>query len=104
MKRLLLALVLVVAAAAIFLGPPLRAAFASTNVDIVIGRGDRYSQLARNAAWARAGKAVAQIVCGCCAIGERVEITADLLAPSFWLIDDQVFFSMNLSLGLIVRL
>ena len=38
------------------------------------------------------------------AIGERVEITADLLAPSFWLIDDQVFFSMNLSLGLIVRL
>ena len=40
MKRLLLALVLVVAAAAIFLGPPLRAAFAATNVDIVIGRAE----------------------------------------------------------------
>ena len=42
MKRLLLALVLMVAAAAIFLGPPLRAAFASTNVDIVIGRGEMH--------------------------------------------------------------
>ena len=40
MKRLLLALVLVVATAAIFLGPPLRAAFAATNVDIVIGRAE----------------------------------------------------------------
>jgi len=40
MKRLLLSLVLVVAAAAIFLGPPLRAAFAATNVDIVIGRAE----------------------------------------------------------------
>lgn len=40
MKRLLLALVLVVAAAVIFIGPPLRAAFAATNVDIVIGRAD----------------------------------------------------------------
>ncbi|MCB9657958.1 MAG: hypothetical protein H6726_09950 [Sandaracinaceae bacterium] len=38
------------------------------------------------------------------ALGERVEITADLLCPSFWLIDDSVFVSMNLSLGLIVRL
>ncbi len=38
------------------------------------------------------------------AIGERVEITADLLAPSFWLIDDDIFVSMNLSLGIIVRL
>ncbi|RYZ07886.1 MAG: hypothetical protein EON61_13115, partial [Alphaproteobacteria bacterium] len=42
MKRLLLALVLVVAAAAIFLGPPLRAAFAATNVDIVIGRAEMH--------------------------------------------------------------
>ena len=40
MKSLLLSLVLVVAAAAIFLGPPLRAAFAATNVDIVIGRAE----------------------------------------------------------------
>ncbi|MEQ1608641.1 MAG: 3D domain-containing protein [Hyphomonadaceae bacterium] len=40
MKHLLLALVLVVAAAAIFLGPPLRSAFAATNVDIVIGRAE----------------------------------------------------------------
>ena len=40
MKRLLLSLVLVVAAGAIFLGPPLRAAFAATNVDIVIGRAE----------------------------------------------------------------
>lgn len=40
MKRLLLALVLVVAAAVIFLGPPLRAAFAATNVDIVLGRAE----------------------------------------------------------------
>jgi hypothetical protein len=38
------------------------------------------------------------------AFSERVEITADLLSPSFWFIDDDVFFSMNLSLGLIVRL
>jgi len=39
MKRLLLALVLVVAAAAIFLGPPLRSAFAgTTEVEITLGR------------------------------------------------------------------
>jgi 3D (Asp-Asp-Asp) domain-containing protein len=37
MKKLLLALVLVIAAAAIFLGPPLRTAFA-TEVDITLGR------------------------------------------------------------------
>jgi 3D (Asp-Asp-Asp) domain-containing protein len=40
MKRILLALVLVVAAAAIFLGPPLRAAFAATHVDITLGRAE----------------------------------------------------------------
>jgi hypothetical protein len=38
------------------------------------------------------------------ALGERVEITADLLCPSFWLIDDDVFVSMNVALGIIVRL
>ncbi|HVY88839.1 MAG TPA: 3D domain-containing protein [Hyphomonadaceae bacterium] len=40
MKRLLLALLLVVAGAAMFLGPPLRAAFASTHVDITLGRAE----------------------------------------------------------------
>lgn len=38
------------------------------------------------------------------AIGERFEITADLLSPSFWLIDDDIFVSMNVALGVIVRL
>ena len=38
MKRLLLALVLVIAGAAIFLGPPLRSAFADTEVEITLGR------------------------------------------------------------------
>lgn len=38
MKKLLLALVLVFAAAAIFLGPPLRSAFAATEVNITLGR------------------------------------------------------------------
>ena len=38
------------------------------------------------------------------ALGERVEITADLLCPSFWLIDDDIFVSMNVALGVIVRL
>ncbi|MCA9536017.1 MAG: hypothetical protein KC593_20160 [Myxococcales bacterium] len=38
------------------------------------------------------------------AFGERVELTADLICPSFWLIDDRVYVSMNVSLGLIVRL
>lgn len=38
------------------------------------------------------------------AIGERIEITADVLCPSFWLIGEDVFVSMNVSLGVIVRL
>ena len=38
MKKLLLTVVLVFAAAAIFLGPPLRSAFAATEVDITLGR------------------------------------------------------------------
>ena len=38
MKKLFLALVLVVAVAAIFLGPPLRSAFADTEVEITLGR------------------------------------------------------------------
>ncbi len=38
MKKLLLAFVVIFAAAAIFLGPPLRSAFAATEVDITLGR------------------------------------------------------------------
>lgn len=38
MKKLLLAVVLILASAAIFLGPPLRSAFAATEVDITLGR------------------------------------------------------------------
>ena len=38
MKKLLLAVVMIFAAAAIFLGPPLRSAFAATEVDITLGR------------------------------------------------------------------
>lgn len=38
------------------------------------------------------------------AVSERVEVTADLLSPSFWVIDDRVYVSMNVALGLIVRL
>jgi 3D (Asp-Asp-Asp) domain-containing protein len=38
MKKLLLAVVMIFAAAAIFLGPPLRSAFAGTAVDITLGR------------------------------------------------------------------
>jgi 3D (Asp-Asp-Asp) domain-containing protein len=38
MKKLLGALLLVIAAVAIFLGPPLRSAFAATEVDITLGR------------------------------------------------------------------
>ena len=38
------------------------------------------------------------------ALSERVEITADLLSPSFWMVDDEFFVSMNVALGLIVRL
>ncbi len=40
MKRLLLALVLVIAGVAIFVGPQLRTAFAATHVDITLGRPD----------------------------------------------------------------
>lgn len=42
MKRLLFALMLVALSAAVLIGPPLRAAFASVNVDIVIGRGEMH--------------------------------------------------------------
>ena len=38
MKKLLVAFALIFAAAAIFLGPPLRTAFAATEVDITLGR------------------------------------------------------------------
>ena len=38
MKKLLIAVVLIFAVAAIFLGPPLRSAFAATEVDITLGR------------------------------------------------------------------
>jgi hypothetical protein len=38
------------------------------------------------------------------AVSERVEITADLLSPSFWMVDESFYVSMNVAVGLIVRL